>query len=81
MIYAHARTSGDITLIQKHISRMNNWTEFLIGATLYTDQQESANLLNINNQTNLAIKGIIAIKAMSIMSDVAGQSTTYSVCA
>jgi hypothetical protein len=57
MIYAHARTSGDITLIQKHvgvllvifdigdlcglsqISRMNNWTEFLIGATLYTDQQ------------------------------------------
>jgi hypothetical protein len=57
MIYAHARTSGDVTLIQKHvgvlpvtfatgdscrllqISRMNNWTEYLIGSTLHTAQQ------------------------------------------
>jgi hypothetical protein len=115
MIYAHARMSGDITLIQNHvgvfsarigylcgllqISRMKNWTEFLVGSTLYTAQQygsislsvslahgnavlrETANLLSISNQTNLAIKGIIAIKAMSVMSKVAGQSSAYSVSA
>jgi hypothetical protein len=76
---------------------MKNWTDFLVGSTLYTTQQygfislsvslahghtvlrETANLLTIPNQTNLAIKGIIAIKAMSVMSEVAGQSGAYSV--
>ena len=43
--------------------------------------RETANLLGISNQTNLAIKGIIAIKAMSVMSEVAGQSTGFSVSA
>ncbi|KAN0113464.1 hypothetical protein V8E52_007745 [Russula decolorans] len=81
MIYAHARMSGDVTLIQTHISRMKNWTEFLVGSTLYTAQQETANLLTISNQTNLAIKGIIAIKAMSVMNEVAGQSGAYSTIA
>jgi hypothetical protein len=78
---------------------MKNWTEFLVGSTLYTAQQygsikqsallahgntvlrETANLLSISNQTNLAIKGILAIKAMSVMSEVAGQSGDYSVSA
>jgi hypothetical protein len=78
---------------------MKNWTEFLVGSTLYTAQQygsislsvslahrhtvlrETANLLSISNQTNLAIKGIIAIKAMSVMIEVAGQSAAYSVSA
>lgn len=77
---------------------MMDWTEYLIGTTLYTTQQyvqlvrciashrptifrESAHLLSIYNQTYLAIKGIIAIKAMSVMSDVAQQSGSYSVCA
>jgi hypothetical protein len=78
---------------------MKNWTEFLVGSTLYTAQQygsispsislahghtifrETANLLSISNQTNLAIKGIIAIKAMSVMIEVAGQSADYSVSA
>ena len=57
MIYAHARMSGDDTLIQTHVSvfplkfdfvelrgflqmsGMVAWTEYLIGATLYTSQQ------------------------------------------
>jgi hypothetical protein len=43
--------------------------------------RETANLLTISNQTNLAIKGIIAIKAMSVMSEVAGQLAAYSVSA
>ena len=44
----------------------------------------SADGLTINNQTNLAIKGIIAIEAMSKMSSVINQtadSDKYSVCA
>lgn len=46
-----------------------------------TVPRETADLLSISNQTNLAIKGIIAIKAMSVMSEVAGQSSAYSVSA
>ena len=43
----------------------------------------SADGLSTNNQTNLAIKGIIAIKAMSEMSSIVNQSADvdkYSVC-
>ena len=43
----------------------------------------SADGLNVNNQTNLAIKGIIAIEAMSKMSSVVNQTSDankYSVC-
>jgi hypothetical protein len=39
--------------------------------------------LAVSNQTNLAIKGIIAIEAMSKMSSVVkqtGDATKYSVC-
>jgi hypothetical protein len=43
----------------------------------------SADGLSVNNQTNLAIKGIIAIEAMSQMSSAAKQpadASKYSVC-
>jgi hypothetical protein len=117
MIYAHARTSGNVSLIQKYVGvflsssilwftqsfadlsydtmdRIPYWLNALYYATVRSNSlsestlahkatvlRESADLLSIYNQTNLAIKGIIAIKAMSVMSDVAKQSTSYSVCA
>jgi hypothetical protein len=46
--------------------------------------RSSADGLTTNNQTNLAIKGIIAIKAMSKMSSVVHQTADagkYNVCA
>jgi hypothetical protein len=46
--------------------------------------RSSADGLTTNNQTNLAIKGIIAIQAMSKMSSVVNQTTDaekYNVCA
>jgi hypothetical protein len=45
--------------------------------------RSSADGLTTNNQTNLAIKGIIAIKAMSEMSSIVNQTADvdkYSVC-
>ncbi|KAI9507330.1 hypothetical protein F5148DRAFT_1205922 [Russula earlei] len=81
MMYAHALASGDGNLIATYPDLMKKWTDYLIGATLYTTNQESADLLNINNQTNLAIKGIIAIMAMSFMSSSDADSTNYSTIA
>jgi hypothetical protein len=51
----------------------------LLADCQYFALRESADGLSINNQTNLAIKGIIAIKAMSLMGTVVGKPTRYSV--
>lgn len=81
MMYAYARSSGNGTSIQKYYPLLKNWTDYLVDNTLYTTNQVSGDLLSVNNQTNLAIKGIIAIKAMSVMAASMSQSTDYSATA
>ncbi|KAI0278703.1 hypothetical protein BGY98DRAFT_505082 [Russula aff. rugulosa BPL654] len=83
MTYAYARASGDGSLISRYYSLLTSWAEYLIASTLLIHDQSSADNLSVNNQTNLAIKGIIAIEAMSKMSSVVKQTddaNTYSVC-
>lgn len=119
MTYAHARATGDGSLISRYVCGDSNtpWQVlmdfdsircWLRGPTIWqirrysliisklfrqvkrlgtTDNgglwRSSADGLYINNQTNLAIKGIIAIEAMSKMSSAAKQSADankYSVC-
>ncbi|KAI9442051.1 hypothetical protein BJY52DRAFT_1318827 [Lactarius psammicola] len=81
MMYAYTRMSGNGTSIQTYYPLLRNWTDYLVDTTLYTSNQQSADLLSVNNQTNLAIKGIIAIKAMSLMAAAISESTTYSATA
>ncbi|KAI9456365.1 hypothetical protein BJY52DRAFT_1171492, partial [Lactarius psammicola] len=68
MTYAHARATGDGSLISRYYSLLTSWANYLSNSTLLIHDQSSADGLSANNQTNLAIKGIIAIKAMSEMS-------------
>ncbi|KAI9433035.1 hypothetical protein H4582DRAFT_2082848 [Lactarius indigo] len=70
MTYAHARATGDGSLISKYYSLLTSWADYLSNSTLVIHDQSSADGLTTNNQTNLAIKGILAIKAMSKMSSV-----------
>ncbi|KAI9464135.1 hypothetical protein BJY52DRAFT_888853 [Lactarius psammicola] len=74
MTYAHARATGDGSLISRYYSLLTYWADQLSSNTLYTTDETSADGLTINNQTNLAIKGIIAIKAMSNMSSAVNQT-------
>ncbi|KAF8273701.1 hypothetical protein EI94DRAFT_1715629 [Lactarius quietus] len=74
MTYAYARASGDGSLISKYYSLLTSWADYLSSSTLLIHEQSSADALTTNNQTNLAIKGIIAIKAMSKMSTVVEQT-------
>ncbi|KAF8263273.1 hypothetical protein EI94DRAFT_1598265 [Lactarius quietus] len=74
MTYAYARASGDGSLISKYYSLLKSWADYLSNSTLYTTDETSADGLTSNNQTNLAIKGIIAIEAMSKMSSAAKQT-------
>ncbi|KAH9021366.1 hypothetical protein EDB84DRAFT_1402960 [Lactarius hengduanensis] len=75
MTYAHARATGDGSLISRYYSLLTSWADYLSNSTLVIHDQSSADGLTTTNQTNLAIKGIIAIKAMSKMSSVVKQTT------
>ncbi|KAH9000741.1 hypothetical protein EDB86DRAFT_3075191 [Lactarius hatsudake] len=74
MTYAHARATGDGSLISRYYSLMTSWADYLSNFTLVIHDQSSADGLLTTNQTNLAIKGIIAIEAMSKMSSVVKQT-------
>ncbi|KAH9063195.1 hypothetical protein EDB87DRAFT_1558516 [Lactarius vividus] len=75
MTYAHARATGDGSLISRYYSLLTSWADYLSNSTLVIHDQSSADGLTATNQTNLAIKGIIAIEAMSKMSSVVKQTT------
>ncbi|KAI0292858.1 hypothetical protein BC826DRAFT_1186270 [Russula brevipes] len=68
MTYAHARASGDGSLINRYHGVLTGWADFLSNVTL---AGESAQYL-YNNDANLIIKAIIAIGAMSRMNSVLG---------
>ncbi|KAH9014079.1 hypothetical protein EDB85DRAFT_2097997 [Lactarius pseudohatsudake] len=70
MTYAHARASGNSSLISRYYDLLTSWADYLSNVTLLVDDQTSADGLSVDNQTNLAIKGIIAIEAMSKMSSI-----------
>ncbi|KAI9513396.1 hypothetical protein F5148DRAFT_1006486 [Russula earlei] len=74
MTYAQARASGDGSLISRYYPSLISWADYLTGSTLFINDQLSADGLSVSNQTNLAIKGIIAIQAMSKMSSAAKQA-------
>jgi len=72
MALAHARASGDGSLISQHYDLFKNWTSYLIENSLTPTNQYSADGQSTTNMTNLAIKGIIGIKAMSEISRALG---------
>ncbi|OCH91439.1 hypothetical protein OBBRIDRAFT_525583 [Obba rivulosa] len=66
MTLAHARTYGDGSLIAHLLKR---WAVYLINNTLYpTVDQGSADFDSAADNTNLALKGIIGVRAMAEMS-------------
>ncbi|KAI0299461.1 hypothetical protein B0F90DRAFT_1818200 [Multifurca ochricompacta] len=66
MTYAHVRASGDGSLINKYYPILTSWA-IICQTRRYSYM---SNGLSATNQTNLAIKGIIAIYAMSKLSSI-----------
>ncbi|KAH9040317.1 hypothetical protein EDB83DRAFT_2295685 [Lactarius deliciosus] len=77
MTCAHARATGDKSLISRYYDLLTSWADYLSDSTLLTHDQHSAEGWSTDNQTNLAIKGIIAIKAMSQMSSFVNKTTDF----
>ncbi|KAK7685150.1 hypothetical protein QCA50_011513 [Cerrena zonata] len=69
MTYAHARMSGDGTLISRHYLLLRKWAEYLVTSTMSPPDSSTVDGATYANSTNLVIKGIIALKAMSEISN------------
>ncbi|KAK7052731.1 hypothetical protein R3P38DRAFT_2763069 [Favolaschia claudopus] len=80
LVLAHAQSSGDGSLIGRYYDLLKKWGDYLGTNALVPSQQTSADARNAGlsqthgNVTNLALKGIIAIQAMSEISQIAGQN-------
>ncbi|KAK0211727.1 hypothetical protein IW262DRAFT_1519488 [Armillaria fumosa] len=83
MGWAHARFSGDYSMISRYYDTYKNWADYLVSVGLNQDDYMDADMEQaFANMTNVAIKGIIGIKAMSEISQALKMSQdaeTYSV--
>jgi len=83
MTLSHAQRTGDNSLITTYFNLLDQWTQFLITDSLIPANQISTDDFagSLANQTNLAIKGIVGIKAMAKIALLVGdtaKSTNYS---
>lgn len=68
---AYAQKTGDTNYLSQHYDLLRQWTDYLVGNTLIPATQQSTDDFAgaLANQTNLALKGIIAIQAMSAIAN------------
>ncbi|KZV92933.1 DUF1793-domain-containing protein [Exidia glandulosa HHB12029] len=76
MMLSYAQKTGDLSQIKQYYSRLQQWTEFLIEDSLIPADQLSTDDFagRLANQTNLAIKGIVGIKAMGMIAELVGDA-------
>ncbi|KAI0829800.1 DUF1793-domain-containing protein [Trametes gibbosa] len=65
--------TGDGSLLNNHYNLTKRWANYLVGTTLTPSNQRSADNEGTANMTNLAIKGIVGVKAMAEISRAVGQ--------
>jgi hypothetical protein len=70
MMLAYVKFSGNSDYITQHYPILKQWAEYLVQYSLLPDDQLSTDDFagKLANQTNLALKGIIGLEAMSQMS-------------
>jgi len=72
MTLHYAQVTKDTSLLRQNYNLLKQWTEYLIGNSLIPATQLSTDDFegSLANQTNLAIKGIIGIRAMGRIADI-----------
>ncbi|KAF9464433.1 DUF1793-domain-containing protein [Collybia nuda] len=77
MALSYAQKTGDKSHLTQYNALLDQWTQFLITDSLIPGDQLSTDDFagHLVNQTNLAIKGIIGIKAMSQIASLVGDTT------
>ncbi|KAG8714064.1 hypothetical protein FRC08_012425 [Ceratobasidium sp. 394] len=76
MALSYTRATKDNSLISNNYNLFTQWTQFLVEDSLIPAEQLSTDDFagHLANQTNLAIKGIIGIKAMSEIANLLGKT-------
>ncbi|KAG2056314.1 DUF1793-domain-containing protein [Suillus hirtellus] len=76
MVLSYTQKSYDTSLITQYTDLLNQWTGYLVAEALIPTNQISTDDFAgaLANQTNLAIKGVIGIQAMSIISGILGDT-------
>ncbi|KAJ8104989.1 hypothetical protein OPT61_g10452 [Boeremia exigua] len=76
MVLAYVQRSSNVEYIKQHYIILKQWAEYLIEHSLYPAEQLSTDDFagHLANQTNLALKGIIGIEAMSQLSSMIGET-------
>ncbi|ESZ97777.1 hypothetical protein SBOR_1838 [Sclerotinia borealis F-4128] len=74
MTLAYSQHASDTAYLTQHYTLLKQWTTFLIAEALVPANQLSTDDFQgtLANQTNLALKGIIAIEAMSVIANLTG---------
>lgn len=76
MVLSYVQHSGNTDYIKSHYNILKQWAEYLVEDSLLPAEQLSTDDFagHLANQTNLALKGIIGLEAMSQMSKLIGQT-------
>ncbi|KAI0774160.1 DUF1793-domain-containing protein [Fomes fomentarius] len=76
MTLSYAQKSGNTDILKKYYNLLDQWAQFLIADSLIPELQLSTDDFagRLANQTNLAIKGIVGIKAMSEIARLVGDT-------
>ncbi|KAL4873612.1 hypothetical protein BDV12DRAFT_81320 [Aspergillus spectabilis] len=74
MALAYALESNDTAYLDQHHDMLRQWTNYLVEDAIYPANQISTDDFAgpLANQTNLALKGIIGIEAMSVIAGIIG---------
>lgn len=77
---AYAQRAGDTAYLSTHFPKMEQWAGYLVDEALIPANQISTDDFagSLANQTNLALKGIIALKAMGEMGSLISNTSASS---
>ncbi|KAJ5738640.1 hypothetical protein N7493_001795 [Penicillium malachiteum] len=76
MTLAYAQLANDVDYLTQHYNLLTQWTGYLVNDSLYPANQISTDDFagSLANQTNLALKGMIGIQAMSVIANKTGNT-------
>ena len=76
MTLAYSQRANDVDYLKQHYAILKQWTGYLVNDSLYPSNQISTDDFAgpLANQTNLALKGMIGIKAMSVIANLTGNA-------
>ncbi|KLO15796.1 hypothetical protein SCHPADRAFT_824120 [Schizopora paradoxa] len=68
MVLAHFQRTGNLSIIRSYYPLLKSWADYLVDQTLNAGTTSLSDGITSFNQTNLVLKGIIGISAMSSIS-------------